>query len=140
MLQHESSSQGEKKQQCLKHGKNSIRILVYRSEARHTPLHAARAYASILDGVPGAWRAAERQFCFDNTKRCEHGTGNTPEAQALARKMASSWATFAATGNLSLPGLTWQPTDPQSNRTMIWDNDCQMVDDPEGEARKLILS
>jgi para-nitrobenzyl esterase len=110
-------------------------------------LNAAPAFAyyftwqtPILDGIPGAWHTADLQFCFDNTKRCAQGTGNTPEAQTLARKMASSWATFAATGNPSLPALKWQATDPQSNRTMIWDNDCRMVDDPDGEARKLILT
>ncbi len=94
----------------------------------------------ILDGLPGAWHTAELQFCFDNTKRCEQGTGNTPEAQALAKKMASSWAAFAATGNPSLPGLTWKPTDPETNRTMVWDNECRMVDDPEGKARKILLT
>jgi len=108
-------------------------------------LKAAPAYTyyftwqtPILDGLPGAWHTAELQFCFDNTKRCEQGTGNTPEAQALAKKMASSWAAFAATGNPSLPGLTWKPTNPETNRTMIWDNECRMVDDPDGEARKII--
>ena len=94
----------------------------------------------ILDGIPGAWHTAELQFCFDNTARCAQGTGNTPEAQALARKMAASWAAFAATGDPSIPGLKWEPTDPQTNRTMIFDNECRMVDDPDGEARKLILS
>ena len=110
-------------------------------------LNAAPAFAyyftwqtPILDGIPGAWHTAELQFCFDNTERCAQGTGNTPEAQALARKMASSWATFAATGNPSIPALKWEPTDAQSNRTMIWDNECRMVDDPDGEARKLILT
>ncbi len=108
-------------------------------------LRAAPAYAyyftwqtSILDGVPGAWHTADLQFCFDNTKRCEQGTGNTPEAQALARKMASSWAAFAATGNPSVPGLTWNPSNPETNNTMVWDNQCRMVDDPDGEARRII--
>jgi para-nitrobenzyl esterase len=36
--------------------------------------------------------------------------------------------------------VTWSPTDPESNKTMVWDNQCRMVDDPEGEARKIILS
>jgi para-nitrobenzyl esterase len=94
----------------------------------------------ILDGLPGAWHTAELQFCFDNTKRCEQGTGNTPEAQALAKKMASAWAAFAATGNPSIPGLKWEPTDPQTNKTMVFDNDCRMVNDPDAEARKIILS
>jgi para-nitrobenzyl esterase len=110
-------------------------------------LKAAPAYAyyftwqtPILDGLPGAWHTAELQFCFDNTKRCEQGTGNTPEAQALATKMASAWATFAATGKPSVPGVAWAPTDPETNKTMVWDNQCRMVDDPEGEARKIILT
>jgi para-nitrobenzyl esterase len=110
-------------------------------------LHAAPAYTyyftwqtPILDGVPGAWHTAELQFCFDNTKRCEQGTGNTPEAQALAKRMASSWAAFAATGKPSIPGLRWEPTDPETNQSMLWDNHCRMVNDPEGEARKIILS
>jgi para-nitrobenzyl esterase len=110
-------------------------------------LRAAPAYAyyftwqtQILDGVAGAWHTAELQFCFDNTKRCEQGTGNTPEAQALGKKMASSWAAFAATGNPSIPGLKWAPSDPDKNNTLIWDNECRMVDDPDGEARKIILA
>ena len=88
----------------------------------------------------GAWHTAELQFCFDNTKRCEQGTGNTPEAQALAKRMASAWAAFAAKGNPGLPDLRWLPTDPDSNKTMVWDNECRMVDDPESDARKIILS
>jgi para-nitrobenzyl esterase len=110
-------------------------------------LKAAPAYAyyftwqtPILDGLPGAWHTAELQFCFDNTKRCEQGTGNTPEAQALAKKMATAWANFARTGDPSQPGLNWTPTNPDSNKTMVWDNECRMVDDPEGEVRKIILS
>jgi para-nitrobenzyl esterase len=54
--------------------------------------------------------------------------------------MAAAWANFARAGNPSLPGLTWTPTDPDSNKTMIWDNECSMMDDPEGEARKIVLS
>jgi para-nitrobenzyl esterase len=110
-------------------------------------LNAAPAYAyyftwqtPILDGLPGAWHTAELQFCFDNTKRCEQGTGNTPEAQALAKKMAASWAAFAATGKPNIPGVAWEPTDPETNKTMVWDNQIRMVNDPDGEARKLILT
>jgi para-nitrobenzyl esterase len=125
----------------------SMRNNVVKMARLKNELKAAPAYAyyftwqtSILDGVPGAWHTADLQFCFDNTKRCEQGTGNTTEAQALAKKMASSWAAFAATGNPSIPGLTWAPTNPDTNRTMIWDNECRMADDPEAEARKIILT
>jgi para-nitrobenzyl esterase len=109
-------------------------------------LGAAPAYAyffqwqtPILDGLPGAWHTAELQFCFDNTKRCEQGTGNTPEAQALAKKMASSWAAFAASGNPSTSEVKWEPSDPETNKTMVWDNEIRMENDPLAEARKIIL-
>lgn len=134
---------------CPSHfGLNTLRMrnnVVKMAKLKHG-LRAAPAFAyyftwqtPILDGIPGAWHTAELQFCFDNTKRCEQGTGNTPEAQALATKMATAWSNFAKTGNPSQPGVTWTATDPDRNQTMIWDNECRMADDPEGEARKIIL-
>lgn len=107
---------------------------------------AAPAYAyyftwqsPMLDGVAGAWHTAELAFCFDNTKRCEQGTGNTPEAQVLAKKMATAWANFARTGNPSQPGLTWTASDSNRCQTMVFDNECRMEDDPEGAVRKILL-
>ncbi len=94
----------------------------------------------MLDGVAGAWHTAELAFCFDNTKRCEQGTGNTPEAQALANKMSSAWANFARSGNPSQPGLEWKPSDPSRCQTMVFDNHCRMVDDPDGDVRRILLS
>ncbi|MFO1246701.1 MAG: carboxylesterase family protein [Alphaproteobacteria bacterium] len=88
-----------------------------------------------LDGICGAWHTAELAFCFDNTKRCEQGTGNTPQAQALAKTMATAWANFAATGN---PGIGWTPTDPMRMQTMIFDDKVRMVDDPQGDVRRII--
>ncbi len=88
----------------------------------------------------GAWHTAELAFCFDNTKRCRQGTGDTREAQALAKKMATAWANFARTGNPSQRGLTWTPFKPEHCPTMVFDNKCRMVDDPEGEARKILIS
>ena len=88
----------------------------------------------------GAWHTSELAFCFDNMKRCEQGTGNTPEAQKLAKKVATAWANFAHTGNPSQSGLTWASFEPVQCPTMVFDNKCRMVDDPEGEVRKLLLS
>jgi para-nitrobenzyl esterase len=123
----------------------SARNKVVRMAKMKSDLHAAPVFqyyfrwqTPMLDGIAGAWHTAELQFCFDNTKRCEQGTGNTPEAQTLARKMANAWANFARTGNPSQPGLAWAPSDSERNQAMVWDNDCRIVDDPEGEARKLL--
>jgi para-nitrobenzyl esterase len=125
----------------------SMRNNVVKMAKLKQELKAAPAYAyyftwqtPILDGVPGAWHTADLQFCFDNTKRCEQGTGNTPEAQALAKKMAASWAAFAATGNPGIPGLRWEATNAETNNTMVWDNNCRMANDPDGEVRKIILT
>lgn len=109
--------------------------------------HAAPAYqywftwqSPQLDGQCGAWHTAELAFCFDNTGLCAQGTGNTPQAQALARKMSTAWANFARTGNPSQPGLAWTPSDPQRCQTMIFDNECRMADDPDGEVRRILLA
>jgi para-nitrobenzyl esterase len=88
----------------------------------------------------GAWHTLDLAFCFDQTKRCEQGTGDTPEAQALAKKMATAWVNFARTGNPSQPGLTWTPYEPDRCPTMVWDKQCRMVDDPDGELRRILLS
>ena len=133
---------------CAGPGLNGLSMrnnVVKMAKLKHD-LKAAPAYAyyftwqSPMLEDAGAWHTAELAFCFDNTKRCEQGTGNTPEAQALAKKMATAWANFARTGNPSQPGLTWTPTDPESCKTMVFDNECRMVDDPEGEIRKILLS
>ncbi len=133
---------------CGGPGLNSLSMrnnVVKMAKLKHD-VKAAPAYAyyftwqSPMLEDAGAWHTAELAFCFDNTKRCEQGTGNTPEAQALAKKMATAWANFARTGNPSQPGLTWTPTDPDSCKTMVFDNECRMMNDPEGDVRKILLS
>ncbi len=141
------------------HPKKSIRTLSYgvgglgqrnnvaRMAKMKYDLKAAPAYAyyftwqsPMLDGVGGAWHTSELAFCFDNAKRCEQGTGNTPEAQALAKKMAGAWASFARTGRPDQPGLAWAPSDPERCQTMVFDDACRMVDDPDGELRRILSS
>jgi len=119
---------------------NVVRMAKMKHELRAAPVYQYYFcwQSPMLGGDAGAWHTAELAFCFDNTKRCEQGTGNTPEAQALAKKMATAWANFARTGNPSQPGLTWTPSDPEHNQTMVWDNDCRMVNDPESEARQIL--
>lgn len=124
----------------------NIRNSVTRMATLKYKQQAAPAYAwyfswqSPMLEDAGAWHTAELAFCFDNTRRCDQGTGNGPEAQVLARKMTTAWANFAKTGNPSQPGLKWEPFEPTRCQTMVFDNKCGMVDDPEGDARKLLLA
>lgn len=121
---------------------NVVRMAKMKSDLRAAPVYAYYFtwQSPMLDGVAGAWHTSDLAFCFDNTKRCEQGTGNTPKAQALAKKMAAAWANFAHSGNPSQPGLTWKPSESNLCETMVFDNDCRMVDDPEGELRRILLN
>jgi para-nitrobenzyl esterase len=119
---------------------NVVKMSKLKYEQKAAPVFAYYfTWQSPMLEDAGAWHTAELAFCFDNTKRCEQGTGNTPEAQALAKKMATAWANFARTGNPSQPGLAWPATDPESCKTMVFDNQCRMENDPEGAIRKIIL-
>ncbi len=120
---------------------NVTRMAKLKCEQKAAPVFAYYfTWQSPMLEDAGAWHTAELAFCFDNTKRCEQGTGNTPEAQKLARKMANAWANFARTGNPSQPGLAWTPFEPDRCPTMVFDNLCRMVNDPEGEVRRILLS
>jgi para-nitrobenzyl esterase len=120
---------------------NVTRMATLKSEQKGAPAFAWYfTWQSPMLEDAGAWHTAELAFCFDNTLRCAQGTGNGPQAQLLAKKMATAWATFARSGNPSSPGLSWAPFDPARCQTMVFDDDCRMVDDPDGEARKILLS
>ena len=119
---------------------NVTRMAKLKSDQKGAPVFAYYfTWQSPMLEDAGAWHTAELAFCFDNTKRCEQGTGNTPEAQKLAKTMATAWANFARTADPTQPGLTWTPTSPDRCQTMVFDNECRMVDDPEGEVRKILL-
>jgi para-nitrobenzyl esterase len=119
---------------------NATRMATMKHKQRAAPVFTWYfTWQSPMLEDAGAWHTAELAFCFDNTLRCAQGTGHTPEAQALAKKVATAWSSFARTGNPSQPGLPWTPFNPDACPTMVFDNVCRMVNDPDGEARKIIL-
>jgi para-nitrobenzyl esterase len=81
--------------------------------------------------------ALEIPFAFDNIDRSAWaGTG--PEAKALATRMSSAWVAFARSGNPNTPALPeWPRYDPTRRATMILDDECRAVDDPDPEIRRL---
>ena len=54
--------------------------------------------------------------------------------------MATAWANFARTGNPSQPGFVWKPFEPEHGETMVFDSVSGTMNDPEGEARKILLA
>ena len=55
-----------------------------------------------------------------------------PGAQALADKVSKTWATFARTGKADWPAYT-----AAKRTTMVFDDHCRTVDDPDGAVRPL---
>ena len=87
----------------------------------------------------GAFHCAELPFCFDNTDRCAAMTGGTPEARTLGARMADAWIAFARKGDPNHAGLPkWSPVAGAKLPTMVFDNKCEVKDDPEGESRKTL--
>jgi para-nitrobenzyl esterase len=68
-------------------------------------------------------------------------TGSDDRRFELSDKMSKAWVAFAHSGNpnhSSLPG--WDAYSEDQRATMIFDNDCKLVDDPRREDRLAIRS
>ena len=55
-----------------------------------------------------------------------------PGAQALADRVSKTWASFARTGQCDWPAYT-----ADKRTTMVFDDNCRTVDDPDGAVRPL---
>lgn len=94
----------------------------------------------ILDGTPRAFHCSDLPFVFYHTEVCAPMTGGGPEALHLAARMADAWISFARTGNPNHQDLpAWPAFDPKTTPTMIFDNQCVVKNDPDGEVRKAIV-
>ncbi len=77
---------------------------------------------------------------FDNTDRCAAMTGGTVEARELGAKMSDCWINFARKGDPNHSGIPkWAAFTAEKVPTMIFDNKCELKNDPAGEARKALL-
>ncbi len=93
----------------------------------------------VLDGRPRAFHCAELPFVFYNTDRCAAMTGGTPEARDLSARMADAWINFARKGDPNHSSLPhWPAFTAAKVQTMIFDNQCEMRNDPDGSARRSV--
>jgi para-nitrobenzyl esterase len=125
-----------------------VRQSAFVQAERKAALGAAPAYeylftwhTPMLDGRPRAFHAAEIAFVFGNAAICENLTGGTPEALALGGKMCDAWINFARHGDPNHKALpNWPAFTPDKCQTMIFDTQCVVKNDPEGEGRRLMLN
>jgi len=114
---------------------------------RKAAQHAAPAYmylfawpTPVRDGKLNATHTLEMPFVFDNIHKVPGWIGNAPELQALADKVSSAWVAFARNGNPNHAGLPhWPAYVSKTRATMIFNNECKVVDDP-GKDERLAMS
>jgi para-nitrobenzyl esterase len=82
----------------------------------------------------------EINFAFDHVAKAPTLLGTGPGLQPLAEKVSGAWTAFAHTGNPSQKGLRWAAYDVVDRPTMVFDDECKMVNDPGKEARLAQLS
>ncbi|MEP6539128.1 MAG: carboxylesterase family protein, partial [Bryobacteraceae bacterium] len=93
----------------------------------------------VLDGRPGTFHSSDIAFVFDNGDLCPRYSGGGPEALALSSKMGRAWANFAREGKPGHDKLPEWPAYTAAKRaTMIFDNQCRIKNEPEGEGLRLI--
>ena len=93
----------------------------------------------VLGGILGTPHTICLPFVFGNVDIAAGITGTGPERYALQDRMMGAWIAFARSGNPNHGGLPeWKPYDAAERPTMIFDNECRLVNDPRREERLAI--
>jgi len=93
-------------------------------------------YTPVNQGHVRAMHTMELPFVFDNVEIAKVEVGTGADLQPLADKISGAWVAFARTGNPSHKGLPkWTPYDTNKRATMIFNDQCRLVDDPYKEER-----
>jgi para-nitrobenzyl esterase len=89
----------------------------------------------------GKWRTPhtlELPFVFETYDKATV-TGTGPQRKVLGDRISGAWAAFARNGNPNCKGLPkWNPYIASGRATMILDNECKVVNDPNREERLAI--
>jgi len=95
----------------------------------------------VRDGKLKTFHTLEIPFVTDNVDNATSMTGMGVDRYALADKMSAAWAAFARTGNPNHKGLpNWPKFNAAERATMIFNNQCKVVNDPNGEERKALAA
>ena len=95
----------------------------------------------VREGKLRTFHTLEIPFVFDVVDTSKSITGSGADRYELATRMSSAWAAFARNGNPSCKELPdWGAFDTRQRATMIFNNECRLVNDPHGTERKLLYS
>ncbi|HXX19450.1 MAG TPA: carboxylesterase/lipase family protein [Candidatus Acidoferrum sp.] len=95
----------------------------------------------VREGKLRSFHTLEIPFVFDNVDAAKSMTGSGEDRYALAAKMSSAWVAFARTGNPNTKELpNWPAFDNTKRATMIFNDECKVVNDPHGDEQRLLRS
>jgi len=117
----------------------SIRIGERRVAGGRAPVYMyLMTYKSpLFEGRLGTPHTFDIPFVFGNLDATSlHG--NRASRHELGTAMLDAWVAFARTGDPNHPGLpSWPRYDLDQRATMIFDEECSVVEDPAGDERRL---
>lgn len=95
----------------------------------------------VREGKLRCFHTLEIPFVMENVDEGKSMTGTGQDRYALSDKMSAAWTAFARTGVPSAKGLPkWVPFTEEQRATMIFDNECKLVNDPYKEERLAIAA
>ena len=93
----------------------------------------------VGDGVFKSPHTLDIPFMFANVDKAVALTGDGPGARALEDQMSGAWIAFARTGDPAHAGLPdWPAYDADTRPAMVFDVPPRVVQDPNGEVRRLL--
>jgi para-nitrobenzyl esterase len=94
----------------------------------------------VRDGKLKAFHTLEIPFVFENVDLGTAMTGGHQSRYVLQDRVSAAWTSFARTGNPNVKGLLpeWPAFDTAKRATMFLDDECRVVNDPNGEERTAI--
>ena len=90
----------------------------------------------VHNGQMKAYHGLDIPFALYNVDQAASMTGAMQERYALAHKMSAAFASFARTGNPNHADLpSWPAFNTRTYPTMVFANDCKVLNDPNREER-----
>jgi para-nitrobenzyl esterase len=99
-------------------------------------LYFFKWYSPVHDNRMGSYHTLDIPFVFYNLDIGASMTGADSARYQLGHVMSAAWAAFARTGDPNHVDMPhWAPFDPDTYPTMVFDNEVELVNDPNREER-----
>jgi len=121
-----------------------LNVAERKAEARQAPVYMYYFTwrSPVHDGKLKAYHTLDIPFVFENVDLATAMTGARQDRYALQDRMSAAWTSFARTGNPNVKGLLpeWPAFDTTKRATMVFNNECTVVNDPNGDERREVAA